>query len=559
MQTIDLQQGSPAWLAFRAEHFTASDAPAMMGESPYKTRSQLLHEKATGISPEVDAATQRRFDDGHRIEALARPLAEDFIGDDLYPIVGANGKYAASFDGLTMLGNINWECKTLNAALREAMVPDCTGTDLPLVYQIQMEHQAMVSECDRVLFTAAQFDAAGNPVDVRHCWYTPNPDLRARIVAGWEQFAADLANYTPESIAEPVTAQAQESLPAVFAQVSGSLAVTSNLDVFGEALKAFVERIPKDPETDQDFADTEAACKTLKTAEEKLAAAEDSALASLTNVEQMRRTVATLKDLARQTRLASEKLVKARKEAIRTEIVTTARQQFSAFLAGLQGEIRVRLQIGMPDFAGAIKGLKTLSSIKDAVSTALANAKIEANEYAADIRAKLAKFDDLVPAEYRGLFRDLDDLVTMAPPHFEAAVVARVEQQKKTDDERRQQIEDAAKAKAAEAAATPTPAAPAPAAQPMPLHGAHGEVDYTAQDQPAAITKAPADDPATLRLGQINERLAPISLSAQGLADLGITHAATDKAAKLYRESDFQRICAALIQHISEARTMETA
>ncbi|MFT0533979.1 YqaJ viral recombinase family protein [Castellaniella hirudinis] len=558
MQTIDLQQGSPAWLAFRAEHFTASDAPAMMGESPYKTRSQLLHEKATGISPEVDAATQRRFDDGHRIEALARPLAEDFIGDDLYPVVGANGKYAASFDGLTMLGNINWECKTLNATLREAMRPDCTGTDLPLVYQIQMEHQAMVSECDRALFTAAQFDAAGNPVDVRHCWYTPNPDLRARIVAGWEQFDEDLASYVPEPAAEPVTAQAQEALPAVFAQVSGSLSITSNLDLFGEALRAFVGRIPKNPETDQEFADTEAACKRLKEAEDALAAAETQALASLDDVAAMQRTVATLKELARQTRLASEKLVKARKEAIRTEIVTTARQQFSAFLAGLQGEIRVRLNTGMPDFASAIKGLKTLSSIKDAVGTALANAKIEANEYAADIRAKLAKFDELVPPEYQGLFRDLDDLMTMAPNHFEAAVVARVEQQKKADDERRQQIEDAAKAKAA--AVTPPPAAPVPAAQPTPLHGAHGAVAYTAQGQPAsaAAPAIPADDPAALRLGQINERLAPISLSAAGLADLGITHTATDKAAKLYRESDFQRICAALILRISEARTMET-
>src|SRR5690606_12944784 len=156
---------------------------------------------------------------------------------------------------------------------------------------------------------------------------------------------------------------------------------------------------------------------------------------------------------------------------------------------------------------------------------------------------------------------DLDDLVTMPPNHFEAAVVARVDQQKKIDDERRQQIEDDAKAKAAAAAATvaPPPAHAAPVAQPTPLHGAHGEVAHTAQGQPAAAPAPQADEPATLRLGQINERLAPISLSAQGLADLGITHAATDKAAKLYRESDFQRICAALIQRISEARTMETA
>jgi hypothetical protein len=75
----------------------------------------------------------------------------------------------------------------------------------------------------------------------------------------------------------------------------------------------------------------------------------------------------------------------------------------------------------------------------------------------------------------------------------------------------------------------------------------------------AAIAPAPppmqpvppaADEPATLKLGDINDRLAPISLSAAGLAELGIVHRATDKAARLYRPSDFRRICAALVKHI---------
>lgn len=556
MKIHNLQQGTPEWHAFRAEHHGASEAAAMLGVSTKVKRSELLHMKATGTPQEFSDWVQRNIlNYGHEAEALARPIVERIVGEDLYPATCSNedegGNLSASCDGLTMLGELVWEHKQWNAALAESV----RAGVLPEEHKPQCQQQLLVTGAAKVKFVVSD----GTEENMVMMDVLPDPEYQRRIVAGWKQFDEDLDNYTPEPAEAPVTAQAQEALPAVFAQVSGSLAVTSNLDVFGEALKAFVDRIPKEPETDQDFADTEAACKTLKTAEEKLAAAEDSALASLTNVEQMRRTVATLKELARQTRLASEKLVKARKEAIRTEIVMTARQQFSAFLTGLQGEIRVRLQIGMPDFAGAIKGLKTLSSIKDAVSTTLANAKIEANEYAADIRAKLAKFDDLVPAEYHGLFRDLDDLATMAPNHFEAAVVARVEQQKKTDDELRQKIEDAAKAKAAEATATPMPVAPAPAAQPTPLHGAHGAAVYTAQGHPAAAPTPDADEPATLRLGQINERLAPISLSVAGLADLGITHSATDKAAKLYRESDFQRICRALIERIEQACSMETA
>ena len=75
MITHNLVQGSSAWHAYRATHDNASDAPTIMGCGSYKTREQLIAEYATGIRPEVDAATQRRFDAGHRFEALARPLA----------------------------------------------------------------------------------------------------------------------------------------------------------------------------------------------------------------------------------------------------------------------------------------------------------------------------------------------------------------------------------------------------------------------------------------------------------------------------------------------------
>ena len=134
MKTIELVQGSPEWHAHRATHFNASDAPAMMGCSKYKTRSQLLHELHTGITPEVDAGQQRRFDDGHRFEKLARPLAAQIIGEDLYPVVGTEGELSASFDGLTMDESIAFEHKSLNDELRAAMT-SMEGASLPLPYR----------------------------------------------------------------------------------------------------------------------------------------------------------------------------------------------------------------------------------------------------------------------------------------------------------------------------------------------------------------------------------------------------------------------------------------
>ena len=287
MQIITLQQGSQEWHAHRATALNASDSPAMLGISPYKTRAALVQERATGITPEVTPEQQRIFDRGHAIEALARPLAEAIIGEDLSPCVGTDGKYSASFDGITFGEDTAWECKTLNNSLRDAISVNgmTDGVCLPEHYRAQLEHQAMVSGCQRILFTAASMGNDGQLADVRHCWYTPDPAMRQRLVAGWAQFEQDVAAYDPaaerpaQAVAAPV-----ESLPAVVVQVSGALTVGGNLPAFGAALRAFIERIPAKPSTDQEFADADAACKALKKAEDALTSAEESALAQVSDL-----------------------------------------------------------------------------------------------------------------------------------------------------------------------------------------------------------------------------------------------------------------------------------
>ena len=79
MRTLNLAQGSPEWLAHRRTTRNASEAPAMMGASPYVTRTELVRQRATGIDREIDAATQRVFDRGHEVEPALRALAETII------------------------------------------------------------------------------------------------------------------------------------------------------------------------------------------------------------------------------------------------------------------------------------------------------------------------------------------------------------------------------------------------------------------------------------------------------------------------------------------------
>lgn len=464
MQIVKLIQGTPEWHAHRAKHFNASDAPAMMGCSSHKSRSDLIKELATGIVPEVDAATQRRFDDGHRFEALARPLAEKIIDDELSPCVGVNGKYSASFDGLTFMHDVGFEHKTLNNELREAMFEGCDGEDLPPSYRVQMEQQAMVSGCKRILFMASvwkriDFDLPENDPDAwelveeRHCWYEPDAELRAQIIAGWEQIEKDVSAYDPadarpaQAVAAPV-----ESLPAVVIQVNGALTIGGNLDAFGDALRGFISNMVPIPKTDQEFADAESECKALKKAEDALDAGEDAALASISVVEQMRRLKADLKNLARTTRLAREKLVAAEKEKRRTAIVTNAQESLDMHVQALNKRLGSNwIARVMGGFGEVIKGKKSLANMDDAVAVALTNAKHEASQLADRLEANRKHLvqDD---ADWIALFADFSSVGTKAAEDFQALAALRIGNHKQAEAQRmeaeRQRIRAEVEAKA---------------------------------------------------------------------------------------------------------------
>lgn len=72
-------------------------------------------------------------------------------------------------------------------------------------------------------------------------------------------------------------------------------------------------------------------------------------------------------------------------------------------------------------------------------------------------------------------------------------------------------------------------------------------------------TKAPAAPGAMLRLGQINERLAPFAVDASALAAIGFPHVKTEGAAKLWNASDFPRIVAGIVAHLQTVQMKEAA
>lgn len=420
----NLIQGTPEWHAYRADHFNASDAPAMMGASTYKTRDKLLHEIAIGIVDEVDAHTQKRFDDGLEFEATARSIAEKIIGDDLFPStvsLDVEGlPLSASLDGWTMDETIIFEHKTLNKTLEAAF----ESGELPLMYRIQMEQQLMVSGAEKCLFMASK----GTEETAKHVWYLPDPKLRFEIIAGWHQFDLDLQAYVLPVAEEKPTGAVVLALPGITYNTTfngKNIELKSNLDVYKAAAEKLVEQSKKCLETDQDFADAEARIKACKTAEEKIAVIQESVVAEVGSIDKFVKELGDIAEMLRQCRLNEDKQVKARKDQIRAELIGTYQTELMAFINATNKRFEDFTKIWLPqlclpnaNFSGVIKGLKTIDSMRAKLNDEMARAKIEINQTASVIDLNLNTFSMLASGK-EFLFPDLKQIVYKENEHFE--------------------------------------------------------------------------------------------------------------------------------------------
>ena len=607
-------QGSEAWHAHRATARNASDAAVIMGCHPTRTRDEWLHERHTGMAKEHSQFVQEKvFAPGHAIEAAMRPVAEGIIGEDLGSVVGSETVegivLSASFDGLTMMGDAAWECKTLNSQL-VAVMPHAgidgvtyNFADRILVhYQIQMQQQCMVSGCARILFTAS--DGKG---DNRHCWYYPNAELGKAIIAAWKQADIDAAAYVPPAATAPApTGRAPETLPALFISVKGEV-TDSNLANFKEVALTAIRSVNRELSTDQDFADAEKAVKWCSDIEERVAGAKQNALSQTASIDALFKTMDDISAEARQVRLDLDKLIKARKLSLKSELLVEVQNQLIEHRRGLNARIGRDYLPQMPvDFAAAIHGKKNFDSMRSALNAALANAKIEANAVADRISANMATLTELASA-HKFLFGDASTIVLKANDDLTALVKTRIadhkdwelaEEKAKEETMRlRIQAEEQAKAEAAaRAKVLAEQEAERAEAQRMSAIQAQAEkvaAEFAAQQNapqiiqeiisvapavefiavPAIQTVAPAANvvplrasqpvPATqaaplMKLGQIAERLG-FTLTADFLESLGYKPAAMQGASKLYHHDQFGFMCEDLVKHIRMAQAKQAA
>lgn len=431
MRQLNLTQGSDEWKAVRGKYLTASEASMIMDCHAQVSRAELLRMKATGTEQEFSQwFSERVLENGHRVEALARPIIEARIGEELFPVVGVDDTdtYLASFDGITLVGDTVWECKQWN----QEKAADVKNQRVPICDYWQVVHQLMVSGADKGIYTVTD----GTPENTISAEVLPKPSDFRQLMAAWDQFNEDLQNYQHKPVIEKVQGKAQIDLPALVVEITGSVS-NSNLPAFQSQALAMIQAIKTDLVTDEDFANAEQTVKALDAGEKELDSVKAKALAQTASIDELFKTIDSLKGEMRDKRLLLNKLVKSEKEARRFEQIQRGQSGLKEHIDTLNEFFtgRVKLPDMAGDFAGAIKGKKTMQSIHDAIDSELARCKVEANQQAELLRQNIGVLNELA-SNHKFLFADASEILFKQRDDLIALIKSRISDHEKAEQAR---------------------------------------------------------------------------------------------------------------------------
>ena len=441
----ELKQNTPEWDEHRVLHRNASETAAMLNMSKHMTRNELLHLKKTGETKPISDFLQKIFDNGHRAEALARPIAEEIIGESLYPITGSleNTLLSSSYDGATILNEVNWEHKLINDELRASLQRGI----IPKEHHPQLEQQQMINGAEITLFMASN----GTKDDMKYVWYYSDETLRNRIIEGWKQFDIDLKNYKAKEEIK-VVAEVTNMFPVITYSVDDSI-VVSNLKHCLATVKGRAKlEMEKSLVTDQDFADKELLNKDVKKARANLKKLVADIKAGFESVAAFEELAKEYDSVLQKMQSSGEKQVKQEKDRIKSDLINKALKSLNDHIKELAeglNNINAWQHISEVDFEAAIKGKSKLSAIENAIDSTLSAAKSEINIIMERI---LKNYDYLMTAGHEHLFKDASVFIAYDYEAFKAVVDSRLLAEIERIDEIKKQAEEKAESEAVEKA-----------------------------------------------------------------------------------------------------------
>lgn len=431
MQIHNVVQGTPEWHALRADCFASSEAPVMMGCSSKMTRDELLYVKATGDEKKFPSYVEDViFPRGHEYEAMARPIVEKNLNEELFPATATSDEYPwmlSSFDGVTMMEDVIFEHKQWNAALAALVVQSNEIGECQLTGEHfwQLEQQLAVSGAEKAIFVVSD----GTEENMVSMEYFPVPGRKEQLIAGWEQFKKDLESYQPQESKAIPSANVISDLPVVTYRMNG-MAVSSDFDKFKERASILIDRAKKPMVVDQDFADGKELVKIFGNAEEMLKHIADRVIAEVADIASFRQEILDKCEEIRRSRIDLDKRYENELKSRKAAIQGVAKQQIMEFASNLESGLNgIRLQKIDDGIVSATKGKRTLDTFQSSANDAVASAKIAYRQQAELIQANLRALDENA-GEYRFLFADLQSIAFKSSDDFSNLVNTRISQHK---------------------------------------------------------------------------------------------------------------------------------
>ena len=143
-----LKQQTKEWHEFRRNHIGASDAPIILGVSPWKNVKQLYNEKIGLFSVDNPSAKMKR---GLELEPVALEIFESETGYLMSPHVMEHPSISfmsASFDGVEIDGKCILEIKCPGIKDHEIAL----SKEIPEKYIPQLNHQMEVFGIDKMYY-----------------------------------------------------------------------------------------------------------------------------------------------------------------------------------------------------------------------------------------------------------------------------------------------------------------------------------------------------------------------------------------------------------------------
>jgi putative phage-type endonuclease len=144
-----MQQNTPEWLEMRKKYIGASDAPIIMGVSPWATPLQLWERKLNLCEEKTQTQAMKS---GNDLEPIARENFEKIAGVSVVPKVifhPRNKWMMASMDGISSSGKTAVEIKCpFNPRDHETALKG----EIPEKYVPQLQHQMEVCDLDRIFY-----------------------------------------------------------------------------------------------------------------------------------------------------------------------------------------------------------------------------------------------------------------------------------------------------------------------------------------------------------------------------------------------------------------------